>query len=119
MKLYPIMLAGLLIVFPAVLSAQKVFSLKKCIETGLERNYSIRIVKNEQQISENNATLGNAGFLPTADMSGGFFRFRRRHTQEPGRRKPGKDKRCEFRNGQYRTEPELDCFRRIRHTSRL
>lgn len=52
--------------------AQKIFNLKQCIETGLERNYSIRIVRNEQQISNNNATLGNAGYLPTVDMNGGF-----------------------------------------------
>lgn len=54
------------------LCGQEIFSLKKCIETGLERNYSIRIIRNEQQISDNNATLGNAGYLPTVDMSGGF-----------------------------------------------
>lgn len=53
-------------------SAQDIYSLKQCIETGLERNYSIRIVRNEQQISDNNATPGNAGYLPTVDMNGGF-----------------------------------------------
>lgn len=53
-------------------SAQDIYSLKQCIETGLERNYSIRIVRNEQQISDNNATPGNAGYLPTVDMDGGF-----------------------------------------------
>lgn len=52
--------------------AQDVYSLRECIETGLERNYSIRIIRNEQQISDNNATPGNAGYLPTIDMSGGF-----------------------------------------------
>lgn len=52
--------------------AQDVYSLRECIETGLERNYSIRIIRNEQQISNNNATPGNAGYLPTVDMSGGF-----------------------------------------------
>lgn len=52
--------------------AQEVYSLRQCIETGLERNYSIRIIRNEQQISNNNATPGNAGYLPTVDMSGGF-----------------------------------------------
>lgn len=72
MKRFQIVLAGILLIFSSALSAQEVFSLKKCIETGLERNYSIRIVKNEQQISENNATPGNAGFLPTVDLSGGF-----------------------------------------------
>lgn len=54
------------------IKAQDVYSLRQCIETGLERNYSIRIIRNEQQISENNATPGNAGYLPTVDMSGGF-----------------------------------------------
>lgn len=52
--------------------AQDVYSLRQCIETGLERNYSIRIIRNEQQVSDNNATPGNAGYLPTVDMSGGF-----------------------------------------------
>lgn len=52
--------------------AQQIYSLKQCIETGLERNYSIRIIRNEQQISENNATPGNAGYLPTVDMNGGL-----------------------------------------------
>ena len=48
--------------------AQQLFDLKRCIETGLEQNYSIRIIRNEQQISDNNATPGNAGYLPTVDM---------------------------------------------------
>ena len=61
---------AVLAVFSA--KAQEVYSLKRCIETGLERNYSIRIIRNEQQISDNNATVGNAGYLPTVDMSGGF-----------------------------------------------
>ncbi len=52
--------------------AQKVYTLKDCIEKGLESNYSIRIIRNEQQISANDATLGNAGALPTIDLSSGF-----------------------------------------------
>lgn len=54
------------------LKAQEVYSLRQCIETGLQQNYSIRIVRNEQQISNNNATRGNAGYLPTVEMNGGF-----------------------------------------------
>lgn len=61
---------AVLAVFSA--KAQEVYNLKRCIETGLERNYSIRIIRNEQQINDNNATIGNAGYLPTVDMSGGF-----------------------------------------------
>lgn len=52
--------------------AQEVFDLRRCIETGLEKNYSIRMIRNEQTISSNNATAGNAGYLPTVDMNGGF-----------------------------------------------
>ena len=48
------------------------YTLEKCIGTGLERNYSIRIIRNEEQISSNNATPGNAGYLPLIDLSGGF-----------------------------------------------
>ena len=44
-------------------------TLKSCLETGLEKNYSIRLVRNQEQISKNNATLGNAGYLPTLDLS--------------------------------------------------
>jgi Outer membrane protein len=54
------------------LFAQSIMDLRKCIELGLERNYSIRIVRNEQRISDNNATLGNAGYLPTVDLSSGY-----------------------------------------------
>jgi len=52
--------------------AQSTMDLRKCIELGLERNYSIRIIRNEQRISDNNTTLGNAGYLPTVDLSGGY-----------------------------------------------
>ncbi len=52
--------------------AQRVYTLKSCLEAGLENNYSLRIVHNDQQIQENNATLGNAGYLPTLDFSSGY-----------------------------------------------
>ena len=54
------------------LQAQEILSLKKCIETGLENNYSIRISRNEQKVAENNMTPGNAGILPTVDMNVGY-----------------------------------------------
>ena len=50
----------------------QVLSLKDCLEEGLQNNYSLRIVHNEEQISKNNATLGNAGYLPTLDFSAGY-----------------------------------------------
>jgi outer membrane protein TolC len=56
----------------ATLYAQEIYTLDKCIGTGLERNYAIRIIRNEEQVSSNNATLGNAGYLPSVDLSGGI-----------------------------------------------
>jgi outer membrane protein TolC len=54
------------------LYAQQNYTLKSCLETGLEKNYSIRMVRNEEQVSKNNATIANAGYLPTLDLSAGF-----------------------------------------------
>ena len=52
--------------------AQQHYTLKSCLEIGLEKNYSLRVVRNEEQISKNNATIANAGYLPTLDLSAGF-----------------------------------------------
>lgn len=53
-------------------SAQQSYTLKSCLEIGLEQNYSIRMIRNEEQVSKNNVTLGNAGYLPTLDLSAGY-----------------------------------------------
>lgn len=45
-------------------------SLHEFINTALEKNYQIRIVKNEAQIASNNHTAGNAGQLPTITLGG-------------------------------------------------
>lgn len=50
----------------------QVRTLKDCLEEGLQNNYSLSIIHNEEQISKNNATLGNAGYLPTLDFSAGY-----------------------------------------------
>lgn len=62
----------LLFALPMVLDAQVLYDLKKCIEQGLQQNYDIRIIRNEQKISENNYTIGNAGYLPSLDLNGGY-----------------------------------------------
>ncbi|MDR2475921.1 MAG: TolC family protein [Bacteroidales bacterium] len=51
---------------------ERVFSLQHCITTGLVRNYDIRMIRNSQQISDNNLSRGNAGFLPQLDLSAGY-----------------------------------------------
>lgn len=52
--------------------AQQIYTLKSCLEQGLQNNYSLRITHNEEQVSKNNATLGNAGYLPTVDLTAGY-----------------------------------------------
>ena len=47
-------------------------TLRRCLEIGLERNYDVRIVRNDERISDNNATAANAGMLPTVDLSAGY-----------------------------------------------
>jgi len=58
--------------FSLSINAQEIFDLKRCLETGLQRNYDLLIVRNEQQISDNNRSWGNAGFLPTLDLNAGY-----------------------------------------------
>lgn len=52
--------------------AQYTYTLQQCLEEGLSNNYSLRIVRNEEQQSKNNATLANAGYLPTINLSAGY-----------------------------------------------
>lgn len=48
------------------------YTLGKCLEIGLENNYALRITRNKEQIAHNNATVANAGYLPTLDLSAGY-----------------------------------------------
>ncbi len=43
-------------------------SLQEIINTALDQNYSLQIVRNNEQIAQNQNTLGNAGFLPSAGI---------------------------------------------------
>ena len=52
------------------IEAQDVYSLQRCLEVGLAQNYDIRIVRNEEQITNNNTTIGNAGYLPVLGLNG-------------------------------------------------
>lgn len=60
------------LIFFNVMHAEEVINLKNLIEKGLEQNFQLRMVRNEQKITDNNATLGNAGFLPTVDLNSTF-----------------------------------------------
>ncbi len=62
----------ILLASPVFCNAEDVLNLNQLIEKGLEQNFQIRIVRNEQQITDNNASLGNAGYLPTIDLNSSF-----------------------------------------------
>ena len=62
----------ILCLFASSSYAQEIYDLKSCLETALERNYNIRMIRNEQQIAANNATAGNAGLLPSLSLSAGY-----------------------------------------------
>lgn len=53
-------------------TAQQPLNLRICLEKGLEQNYDVQIVRNEQRISDNDATAANAGMLPTIDLTAGY-----------------------------------------------
>nr|WP_288660031.1 TolC family protein [uncultured Alistipes sp.] len=57
---------------PAACEAPAPLTLRKCLEIGLEQNYDVRIVRNEERISDNDATVGNAGMLPEIGLSAGY-----------------------------------------------
>jgi outer membrane protein TolC len=51
-------------------SAQERLSLSDAVAEGLEKNYSILLARNSEQESSNNATIGNAGMLPSVTLNG-------------------------------------------------
>jgi len=44
-------------------------SLSEAIQIGLENNYSVKIIRNNAEIAENNNNLGNAGFMPRLSLN--------------------------------------------------
>ena len=58
-------------VFSYLLIGQTV-TLEDCLRIGLEQNFDIRIMRNNQDISDRNVSWGNAGLLPTIDATTGY-----------------------------------------------
>ena len=77
-----------LIILCTALAAQAqpapIYTLKSCLEQGLLNNYSLRITRNEQQVSKNNATLANAGYRGTLDNTETKLRATGETTKENG-----------------------------------
>ncbi len=54
------------------LYAQSVLTIDDAIKTGLEKNYSVLIVKNQQEIAKAQNNFGNAGMSPTVTLNAGL-----------------------------------------------
>jgi len=50
--------------------SQNVLSMKSAVDLALKNNLGIVIAKNNAQIDQNNATVGNAGMLPSVNVQG-------------------------------------------------
>jgi outer membrane protein TolC len=61
---------SLLLIVSAASGQDSIYNLNECIRIGLERNFSLLIARNSEEIAKNNFTIGNAGFLPTLDLTG-------------------------------------------------
>jgi outer membrane protein TolC len=54
------------------LFTQELYDLSRFIQTGLEQNFSLKVVRNNEQVAQNNYTPGNAGMLPTITSTNRF-----------------------------------------------
>lgn len=60
----------LLVTLSSGLCAQSALTIEEAIKTGLEKNFSVLIVKNEQEISKLQNNFGIAGMSPTVSING-------------------------------------------------
>ncbi|MBK9108256.1 MAG: TolC family protein [Saprospiraceae bacterium] len=61
---------------------QDTLSLQNALEIGLQQNFNIRLAVEDVHISSNNYTRGNAGMLPSIDLSAGFTKSSSNTKQE-------------------------------------
>ncbi len=52
------------------INAQQLLSLEEAVSYGLQHNYNIQIVENQNKIADKNRAKGLAGFLPIIDFTG-------------------------------------------------
>lgn len=82
MKIKNFFLIGIFFLSLVQVFSQQKMTIKEVIKIALENNYDIRIAKSEAAISDNNYSLGNAGFLPKVDISGSQSRAVTKTKQE-------------------------------------
>jgi outer membrane protein, adhesin transport system len=62
----------LMLLFSGEGRTQEVYDLSRCVSTGLEHNFSVKVARNDEVIAGNNVSRGNAGFLPTVTLTNRF-----------------------------------------------
>ncbi len=82
MKIKNFFITGFFFFSIAHVYPQQKLTIKEAIKIALENNYDIRFAKSEAAISDNNYSLGNAGFLPKLDLSGSQSRAVTKTKQE-------------------------------------
>ncbi len=60
------------LISPLILQGQEIIKLDDVVKIAIENNFNIKIARNDLDITAVNATIGNAGFLPTIDLSAGY-----------------------------------------------
>jgi outer membrane protein len=58
----------ILLMLPLISGAQHNYTLDELVRISLEQNYQLQIVRNQQQMVENQNTAGNAGMLPQVNL---------------------------------------------------
>lgn len=59
----------LILYFSLIIKSQDTLSFSECLKIGIEQNYAIRIVRNNEEISVNNLKYAFGGYLPTSNIS--------------------------------------------------
>lgn len=57
---------------PAVVRSQEILTLEQAQQLARQNNAAIRLAESDVAIAQNNATRGNAGFLPSVDATAGY-----------------------------------------------
>lgn len=72
----------LFLIFIGESFSQQLLSLQDAVKIALENNFSINIAKNKSIIADNDANIGNAGFLPNLDATGSYSKSQSDTKQE-------------------------------------
>ena len=83
MKFNKIKIASVLFLATLQGFSQEILTKKEALSIALEHNFGIKIATNNLEISENNKSILNSGFLPTAGISSGANYSRNNQTVTP------------------------------------